>query len=53
MCRLNTTYQFDRYATNLSGSWQRMKDLYEFLLAFAVLWIDVLAPMALLASHGH
>jgi hypothetical protein len=30
-----------------------MKDLYEFLLAFAVLWIDILVPMALLVSHGH
>jgi hypothetical protein len=30
-----------------------MKDLLRFLLAFAVLWIDVLAPMALLALHGH
>jgi hypothetical protein len=29
-----------------------MKDLLRFLLAFAVPWIDVLAPMALLALHG-
>jgi hypothetical protein len=30
-----------------------MKDLYKLLLAFAILWIDILAPMALLALHGH